>query len=352
MKFWTDIIDHAQIRRPLAGASTLYGAPMDSTLTPKANDDPHDVVVVAPDAVRVAPSRDEISELLRGAARHRADAQVRAAPDSSAGPTVPPVDTTFRPAALDVTGPSMMQRLARGFVALLLAACIGGGALVWKAYGDAATKQIAKLATQVVMMVSEKPAVAAQPAAPAVQADATNTASPQTAASAPTAADAAAPFADPAPSLQSTARDLASLGQQVEQLKASIEQLRASQQQMSRDLAKASEMKTSEVRASEAKVSEQNLRPKIPAPPPRRVAARTPRPLQPYSPPPLAAPAPPPAAAPYVPQATYVAPAAAPYMPRQPDYAVRSPEPPPLTTGQSLTDPELSSVPRPPMPLR
>ena len=29
---------------------------MQSTLTPKANDDPHDVVVVAPDAVRVAPA--------------------------------------------------------------------------------------------------------------------------------------------------------------------------------------------------------------------------------------------------------------------------------------------------------
>jgi hypothetical protein len=320
---------------------------MQSTLTPKANDDPHDVVVVAPDAVRVAPSDDEISELLRGAARHRVDAQVRAAPDSIVGRTVPPVDTTFRPAALDVAGPSMMRRLARGFAALLLAACIGGGALVWKAYGDTAVKQIVKLATQLVMIVSsEKPAVAAQPAAPAVQADAT-VATPAAQAAAEVAPSAAAPSADPAPSLQSTARDLASLGQQVEQLKASIEQLRASQQQMPRDLAKAAEVK-----ASEAKTSEPNLRPKMPAPP-RRVAARTPRPLQPsYSPPPLAAPAPPPAAAPYVPQTTYVAPAAAPYVPRQPDYAVRSPEPPPQTTGAALTDPELSSVPRPPMPLR
>ena len=325
---------------------------MHSTLIPKANDDPHDVVVVAPDAVRVAPSDDEISELLRGAARHRADAQVRAAPDSSAGPTVPPVDTTFRPAALDVEGPSMARRLARGFAALLLAACIGGAALVWKAYGDTAARQIAKLATQLIMIVTEKPAVAAQPAAPAVQADAAVATS---AAQTPTetAPAAAAPSADPAPSPQSTARDLASLTQQVEQLKASIEQLRASQQQMSREFAKASE-----VRASEAKVSEQNLRPKIPASAPRRVAARTPRPLQPYAPPPqtLAAPAPPPAAAPYVPQVTapYVPQGTGPYAPRQPDYeyAVRSPEPPPRTTGEALTDPELSSVPRPPMPLR
>jgi hypothetical protein len=323
---------------------------MNFTLTPKANDDPHDVVVVAPDAVRVAPSDDEeLSNLLREAARYRSDAH--AVPDSSAGPTIPPVDTTFRPAALDDEGPSMARRLARGFVALLLAACIGGAALVWKAYGDTATKQIAKLATQLVMMVTEKPDVAAQPAAPAVQADATVTTPPAQLA-AESAPSAAASSVDPAPSQPSTARDLASLTQQVEQLKANIEQLKASQQQMSRDLAKASE-----VRASEARVSEQNLRPKIPAPPLRRVAARTPRPMPSYPPPPqtLAAPAPPPpAAAPYVPQAgaPYVPPAGAPYVPRQPDYAVRSPEPPPRTAGEALTDPELSSVPRPPMPLR
>jgi hypothetical protein len=329
---------------------------MQSAVTPKANDDPHDVVVVAPDAVRVAPSDDEISELLRGAARHRVDAQVHAAPDSPLGPTIPPVDTTFRPAALDDAGPSMMRRLVRGFAAVLLAACIGGGALVWKAYGDAATKQIAKLATQLVMIVtSEKPASAAQPTRPSVQADA-GVASPP----AQIVAEAAS-SADTAPSVQSTARDLASLGQQVEQLKASIEQLKASQQQMSRDLAKASD-----VRASEAKVSEQSLRPKIAAPPPRRVAARTPRPTQVGSPPQnLAVPAPPPpAAAPYVPRAeapyvpqagapqagTPYVPQAAPYVPRQPDYAMRPPES--QTTGPALTDPELSSVPRPPMPLR
>jgi len=311
---------------------------MQSTLTPKSNDDPHDVVVVAPDAVRVAPADDEISELLRGAARHRVDAQTRAA-DSSVGPTVPPVDTTFRPAALDDTGPSMARRLARGFAALLLAACIGSAAVAWKAYGDVAAKQIAKLATQLVLMTSMQPEKPA-PAPPAVQADAANIA-PAAQAAVEVAAPAAA---DPAPLPQSTARDLASLAQQVEQLKASIEQLKAGQQQMSRELARASEAKASEVKAPEAKVSEQNLRPKIPAPPPRRVAARTPRPLPSYPAPQTQAAPAPPAAAPYVPQA------GAPYVPRQPDYAVRPPES--QTTGAALTDPELSSVPRPPMPLR
>jgi hypothetical protein len=329
---------------------------MHSDLTPRASDDPHDIVVVAPDAVMVAPSDDEeLSSLLREAARHRSDAPGRAAPDSPAGPTVPPVDTKFRPAAVDVSGPSMARRLARGFAALLLAACIGSAAVAWKAYGDVALKQAAKLATQLVLITSmqrQEPASAAQPAPPADQADAANTAlATQPAAEAAVPA-AAVSSTDPAPSLQPTARDLASLAQQVEQLKASIEQLRTSQQQMSRDLAKVSEakpseMKSAEVKPSEARVPEQNLRPKIPAPPPRRVAARTSRPLPSYPPPQATiAPAPPPAAASYVPQA------AAPYVPRQPDYAVRSPEPSLQNTGEALTDPELSSVPRPPMPVR
>jgi len=308
---------------------------MHSTLTSKPGDDPHDVVVVAPDAVRVAPSDEELSNLLQQAARHRSDTQTGAASDVPAGPMVPPVDTTFRPASVnDVPAPgdnlSMARRAVRAFIALLLAACIGLAAVAWKAYGDMAEKKIAKLATQLILTVSsppEKPALAAQPAAPAVEADAANAASPQPAPPAQTAAGAvapaaAAPSADSAQLLQSMARDLASLGQEVEQLKASIEQLKAGQQHMSRDVAK----------ASEVKASEQNLRPRISAPPPRPAAARARKPMPPYPPP--QAPA-----APVLPQA------AAPYVPRQP-------EPPPLTAGEALTDPELSSVPRPPMPVR
>src|SRR5258707_1355132 len=86
---------------------------MQSTLKPKQTDDPHDFLVVAPDPVRVAPdavrvARDpvraapadeELSNLLHAAAaRYRSDPQTRA---GSAGPTVPPVDTTFRPAAIN-----------------------------------------------------------------------------------------------------------------------------------------------------------------------------------------------------------------------------------------------------------
>jgi hypothetical protein len=306
---------------------------MHSTLTSKPGDDPHDVVVVAPDVIRVAPSDEELSNLLQQAARYRSDTQTGAASDVPAGPMVPPVDTTFRPASVnDVPAPgdnlSMARRAVRAFIALLLAACIGLAAVAWKAYGDMAEKKIAKLATQLILTVSsppEKPALAAQPAARAVEADAANAASPQPAPPAQTKAEAvapaaAAPSADSAQLLQSMARDLASLGQEVEQLKASIEQLKAGQQHMS------------PAKASEVKASEQNLRPRISAPPPRPATARARKPLQPY-------PLPQAAAVPALP------PAAAPYVPRQV-------EPPPLTAGEALTDPELSSVPRPPMPLR
>jgi hypothetical protein len=95
---------------------------------------------------------------------------------------------------------------------------------------------------------------------------------------------------------------------------------------MSRELAKASEAK-----GSEAKASEQNPRPRLAALPPRPAAMRVRKPMLP---PPQAA------AYPALPP-----PAAAPYVPRQA-------EPPPQAATQTLGDPELASVPRPPMPVR
>jgi hypothetical protein len=324
---------------------------MHSTLTAKREDDPHDVVVVAPDAVRVAPSdEEELSSLLQQAARRHSD--VRAAPDIAVD-RVPPVDTTFRPGSIDdvrVPGGrrSTAGRALRGFMALLLAACIGVAAVGWKAYGDVAKRQIAKWTTQFVLissLTSEQPASATQPAPLAVPADA---ASPQPSPPAQAAAEAAARAADPAPSLQSMSRDLAGVTQQVEQLKASIDELKASQQQMSHDLAKASEAKASEAKASEAKASEAKAsevkasevraseaspRPRIPPAPPRAVVARARKPVTSYPPPQaLLPPVPPQAAAPYVPRQAEP----------QPQFAAEPPQ----------ADPELSSVPRPPMPLR
>jgi hypothetical protein len=323
---------------------------MQSTLTfPKPDDDPHDVVVVAPDAVRVAPSDaappdDEIASLLQQAARQLAETPTRAAPDFAAAPTVPPVDTTFRPTAVDgvaVPGQrrSMARRATRAFVTLLLAAGVAAAAFAWRSQGDAAKQMIAQWMPPLVAASpsAEKPESAAPSAAPAVvQADA---AALQPAPPAPQPVPAAAPSTPPAPTvteaaapaavapapdtaqLQSMARDLASLGQEVVQLKASIEQLKAGQQQVSREAARA---------------SEQNLRARVAAVPPRPPASLPPRPRRPMAPmpPPQAAAAstlPPPVAAPY-------------YAP--------PPAPPPQATEQQLTDPELASVPRPPMPVR
>jgi hypothetical protein len=314
---------------------------MHSTLNPKLSDDPHDIVVVAPDSIRVSPDQ-ELSDLLHeAAARHFSDPQTPAQTGSPAGSPIPAVDTTFRPAAVNdnpVAGParSMARAAVRGFVALLLAACIGVAAFAWRAYGDAAEKKIAKWATQFALTVSlpsDKPGPATPPAAPAVQADAANAAPSQPTGPAQSAAQAVAPAAsgpsaDSAQLMQSMARDLAGLGQEVEQLKANIEQLKANQQQTSRDLARVSQS---------AKSSEPNPRPRTAAvaSPAAPRAARKPAPSYPQA-----------AAVPPLP------PAAAPYVPRQVDSMPRQLEPPPQAMMERQLDPELSPVPRPPMPVR
>ncbi len=301
---------------------TEYGAPMQSTLPPKPNDDPHDVLVVAPDVVLVAPTDEELSRLAR-TMRHPSNPQTRTGSDLAA---VPPVDTTFRPAAGSVPGRrrAIGRRVARAFAGFLLAAGIGGAAFAsWQSYGDTAKQIFAKWAPQFVLTSSPPPensGLPDQPNPPAIQASAATAASaqpapPAQAAPEGVAAAAAAQSPDSAQLLQSMAANLATAGQEIEQLKASIAQLKARQEQMSRDIAKA---------------SEQNLRPKISAPPPRAAAAR---PRKPMLPPPQAA------TAPVLPQA------AAPYVPRQA-------EPQPQALDQPLADPELASVPRPPMPLR
>jgi hypothetical protein len=325
-------------------------APMQSTLNPKLPDDPHDVLVVAPDVVLVAPTDEELSKLAH-IMRHPSGPQARTEPDFSEGPAVPPVDTTFR--AVPGDRPSFGARAMRAFVGFLLAVCIGIGAAAWQAYGDTAQELIAKWMPQLTSSPSpENPGLAGQPDPAAVQSSAQSSAQAsaatpapaQPAPPAPTAAEgvaptAAAPSAAEAPSLQSMARDLAAVGQQVEQLKASIEQLKASQEQMSRDVAKVSEAKVSEAKASEIKASEPNLRPRVSA-----VSAPRPAAVPVRKPPPALRPAQT-AAAPILP------PAAAPYPPRQPDYAARQVEPLPPPPAQPPLDRELTSVPRPPLPL-
>jgi hypothetical protein len=324
---------------------------MHSTLNPQQADphaDPHDDVLVA----RID---EELSKLAHDAMRDPLNPQTHVGSDFSAGPAVPPVDTTFRAAAVNnarVPGlrPSFGMRAVRAFVGFLLAVCIGVAGIVWQAYGDRAKEMIARWTPQLVATSSpppESPGLPEQPNPPAVQANAAKAAPPQPAPPAQAAPEGVAPAAaapESAVLLESMARELASARQEIEQLK-------ASQGQMSRDLAKssgakspdakasqakayeakASLAKASQTRASQTKASEQNLRPRISAPPPRLDAAPPRRPMPPSYPPPQAA------AAPVLP------PAPAPYVPRQA-------EPPPQVTAQPQAEPEFSP-PRPPMPL-
>lgn len=302
---------------------------MQSTLNQRPTDpyaDPHDDVLVA----RID---DELSKLAHDAMRDPLDPQPHMGSDFSAGPAVPPVDTTFRPAAVNQgLRPSFGVRAVRAVIGFLMAVCIGVAGVVWQAYGDAAKQMIAKWTPQFVATSSpppENPALSEQPNPAAVQANAAKAAPPQPAPPAQAAPEGVAPAAAPesAVLLESMARELASARQEIDQLK-------ASQELMSREIAKARayEAKASLAKASQTKASEQNLRPRISALPPRSVAAPVRRPMPPSYPPPQAA------AAPVLP------PAPAPYVPRQP-------EPPPQVTAQPQAEPELSPVPRPPMPV-
>ena len=316
---------------------------MHSTQNPQQVDphaDPHDDVLVA----RID---EELSKLAHDATRDPLDPQTHMGSDFSAGAAIPPVDTTFRPAAVNHVQaprlrPSFGVRAMRGFVGFMLAVCIGVAGVVWQAYGDAAKQMIARWTPQLVATSSpppENPGLPEQPNPPAVQANAAKAAPPQPAPPAQAAAEGVTPAAaapESAVLLESMARELASARQEIDQLK-------ASQEQMSREMAKSSEAKAkayeakaslakaSQIKASQTKASEPNLRPRISALPPRSVAAPVRRPMPPSYPPPQAA-------APVLPQAP------APYVPRQP-------EAPAQATAQPQAEPELSPVPRPPMPV-
>jgi hypothetical protein len=185
--------------------------------------------------------------------------------------------------------PSFGRPAVRGFVGLLLAACIGVAAFAWQSYGDAAKQMIAKLAPQLVQTSSrplENPGLPAQPTPPAVQADAATAAPSQPAPLAQTAPEGVAPAAALSPEsaqlLQTMARDLATVRQENEQLKASIEELKTKQEQMTRDNARAAEQfKASQEQMARdiAKASEQSLRPKTSAPPARPIATPTRKPV-------------------------------------------------------------------------
>jgi hypothetical protein len=237
---------------------------MDSTLNPKPTNP------IARYFEQIAPEDEQIARTLADdAARH------------------PPAANNIQ-----VPGdrPSFGRSAVRGFVGLLLAACICVAAVAWQSYGDAAKPIIARWAPRFVLSSSrppENPVPSAQQSPPVVQTSAATAAPPQPAPLAQTAAKGVAPTAAPesAQLLQSMARDLATAGHEIEQLKASIEQLKINQEQMTRDNARVAEQfKASQEQMARdiANASEQSLRPKMSAPPPRPATpTRKPVPIRP-----------------------------------------------------------------------
>src|SRR6476661_2422446 len=157
---------------------------MQSTLNARPTDDPHDFVVVPPDAVRVVPSEDELSHVLRDAARHLSDPQAHA---ESGAAAVPPVDASFRASAVDdILAPRRRSSFgiwaSRGLTAFLFAALTGVAGIAWQFYGAPVKQMIAEW-TPVALSSSQ---AAAEPATPA-QASADEPAAANAAASPPAA---------------------------------------------------------------------------------------------------------------------------------------------------------------------
>jgi hypothetical protein len=226
---------------------------MDTTLNPKQTDPPH---VLA----RVDEELTHAYEQIR-----QADEQIARADEQ--------LSKLERDAARSGNRPSLGGRAVRGFTGLALTACVCVVAFVWQSpsFGDAARQIIARWAPQLVPISSlTLKSLPAPPSPPTVQAAAAEAAPPQPAPLAPP--EIVAPTAALSPELtqllQSMARDIATAGQ-------GIEQLKTIQQQMARDNANAVEqLKASQEQMAHviARASEQNLRPKISAPPPRPTA--------------------------------------------------------------------------------
>ena len=288
----------------------------------------HDVLVVASDVAPVAPSDPAPSSAPTAAPAP----QIEPKAERSAAP-IPPVDASFRATATDPAAsarPSALRRWVNRLLGgVVMAVSLGAAAVAWESHGEEAKQLVAQWTPRLIatLMPSAKqpgPAAADASAATAAPADAP----PQPAAAMPaqTAAEAPASAApvtpDSAQLLQSMAGDVTSLRQEIGQLKASIEQLKGGQEQMAREVAKASEPKPRpRVAAPTARAA--------PAMPSRPMAVAPPRPpVASYRPAAASLPPPPP-------------PSAAPHRAR--DYEAEAQ--PPL-------DPELSSAPRPPMPVR
>ena len=274
------------------------------------DNDPHDVLEIAPGVVLAARAEPEFATIAPGAVSRAAEPIFQAKPGSAAAAQAPSLDATLRAEDVDRrhAAGSPIGKWTRAIIGLLFAMGSAGAAVAWDHYGDRAKQMFAHW-TPLLVATSSPPASAA----PSVQNDTPAVSPPDTQPAAATAAPAqpvaaAQPAEAVAPSAPAPdqAQSLASMAQQIEQLKASVEQLKAGQEQMSRDISRASEVKASEVRPSEPNLRPRIAAPKLAPPPPRPAAGltRKPRPsasAAPYLPPPP--PLPPIAAPAVVPEA-------------------------------------------------
>ena len=172
----------------------------------KQSDDPHDVLVVAPDVALVVPTDEELSKLAHtlrnpSAPQIRTGPEIRTGSELPAGATVPPVDATFRPSVGDVRAPGA-RRAARVFtIALLLAVCAGAADFAWQSYGDVARQMIDQWTPQRILttLLPQKESVpSAQPtASAAAEPVPANTAPPPSQAPVQAAAQPEAPRLNP-----------------------------------------------------------------------------------------------------------------------------------------------------------
>jgi hypothetical protein len=195
-------------------------------------------------------------------------------------------DAARQPSAVPDRRPPPGGTALRGFIGLLLAACIFVAAFASQSYGDAAKLVIARWVPQLVSTSSPtltRPELLAQASASGASASGLRMAAaeptpPQSMPSVQPAPQDVGPTAaltspDLVQMLQTITRDLANVEQGIEQLKASqaqmagdnakaVEQLRASQDQMARVIARLSEQ-SQQSRITQATTS---------APPPRQIA--------------------------------------------------------------------------------
>jgi hypothetical protein len=195
-------------------------------------------------------------------------------------------DAARDPSAVLGRRPSRGGQAQRGFIGLLLAACIFVAAFVSQSsYGDATRPIIARWVPQLIPTSSlppEKPGLPAQLSQNTVQAAAAESVPPQSTPSAQAGPQDVAPTAVPVP--PELAQVIQTMAQDIARLEQGVEQLKAGQAQMASDNAKAVEqLKASQEQITRliARINEQNMRPKTstspasPIAPPARKRAPT-----------------------------------------------------------------------------